>query len=72
MAVIPTILNREIRNISSLSVYTPTATPAIMIFSWLVISAIAVLLGSFVKVPQGSGGLVNNLAVMTFFLPSLL
>lgn len=39
-----------------------------MIIAGLVISAVAVLLGIFTKLPQGGGGIVNNLMVMGCFL----
>lgn len=42
-----------------------------MIVASLVVSAVAVLLGLFTKLPQGGGGIVNNLMVMSYFLPDL-
>lgn len=44
---------------------------AIMIVTSLVVSAVAVLLGLFAKLPQGGGGITNNLMVMSRFLPNL-
>lgn len=41
-----------------------------MLVAGLVVSAVAVLLGIFTKLPQGGGGFVNNLMVMSCFLPS--
>ena len=41
-----------------------------MLFAGLVVSAVTVLLGIFTKLPQGGGGLVNNLMVMSCFLSS--
>ena len=41
-----------------------------MLVAGLVVSAVAVLLGIFTKLPQGGGGFVNNLRVMSCFLPS--
>ena len=38
-----------------------------MIFAGLIISAVAVLLGVFTKLPQGGGGLANNLMAMSLF-----
>lgn len=43
---------------------------AIMIVAGLIFSAAAVFLGLFIKLPQGGGGTVNNLMVMSLFLPS--
>lgn len=44
-----------------------------MIVTSLVVSAVAVLLGLFAKLPQGGGGIVDNhlLMVMSYFLPNL-
>lgn len=42
-----------------------------MIVTSLVVSAVAVLLGLFTKLPQRGGGIVNNLMVMSYFLPNL-
>lgn len=42
-----------------------------MIVVSLVVSAVAVLLGLFTKLPQGGGGIVNNLMVISYFLPNL-
>lgn len=39
-----------------------------MLVAGLVVSAVAVLLGIFTKLPQGGGGLVNNIMVMSCFL----
>lgn len=39
-----------------------------MLVAGLVVSAVAVLLGLITKLPQGGGGLVNNLMVMSCFL----
>lgn len=39
-----------------------------MLVAGLVVSAVAVLLGIITKLPQGGGGLVNNLMVMSCFL----
>lgn len=41
-----------------------------MIFAGLVFSAVVIFLGIFTKLPQGGGGLVNNLMVMSCFLSS--
>lgn len=41
-----------------------------MLVARLVVSVVAVLLGVFTKLPQGGGGLVNNLMVMSYILPS--
>lgn len=42
-----------------------------MIVASLVVSAVAVLLGLFTTLPRGGGGIVNNLMVMSYFLPNL-
>lgn len=39
-------------------------------FAGILISAVAIFLGIFTRLPQGGGGLVNNLMVLTFFLPA--
>lgn len=39
-----------------------------MLVAGLFVSAVAVLLGIFTKLPQGSGGIANNLMVMSCFL----
>lgn len=39
-------------------------------FAGIVISAVAVFLGIFSKLPQGGGGLANNLIVLGLFLPA--
>lgn len=41
-----------------------------MIVTSLLVSAAAVLVGILTKLPQGGGGIVNNLMVMSFFLPN--
>ncbi|MCJ1349947.1 hypothetical protein MMC31_008190 [Peltigera leucophlebia] len=41
-----------------------------MIIASLILSAAAVFLGLFINPPQGGGGTVNNLLVMSFLLPS--
>lgn len=42
-----------------------------MIVASLVVSAVAILLGLFTKVPQSGGGIVNNFVVISYFLPNL-
>ena len=41
-----------------------------MLFAGIIISAVAMLLGIVTKLPQGGGGLANNLMVLSFFLPA--
>lgn len=41
-----------------------------MVFAGLVVSAVAVLLAIFTKLPQAGGGLTNNLMVMRYYLSS--
>ena len=41
-----------------------------MLFAGIVISAVAMFLGLITKLPQGGGGLANNLMAITFFLPA--
>ena len=41
---------------------------AIMLFAGIVLSAVAMFLGIISKLPQGGGGLANNLMVLTLFL----
>ena len=41
-----------------------------MLFAGIVISAVAMFIGIVTKLPQGVGGLANNLMVISFFLPA--
>ena len=41
-----------------------------MFIAGIVLSAVAMFLGIFTKLPQGGGGLTNNLMALSFFLPA--